>query len=169
MKGVVNTSGNPVNRSGFTLIEIIVALVLLAIIVLVAGLGLIKGSQGYVFARQNSQTVQMAQIAMARIVKELALCSAINSVTPTSINYTIDYGNGPVTSTITLSGSAVQINGNTLIDNVTSSGLSCYDAGGNLTLAAAKVRRVDFTLTVNGADNTPSTFTNSICILESYW
>ncbi len=161
--------GNAASKSGFTLIEIVIALVLLAIIVTVAGLGLVKGSQGYVFTQQNSQTVQMAQIAMARIVKELGACSAINSVTASSINYTINYGNGAVNSTITLSGSAVQINGNTLIDNVASSGLTCYDAGGNQTLTAGNVRRVDFTLTVNGAGNTTSTFTNSICILESYW
>ncbi len=170
---MVKVSGNAVDKSesGFTLIEIIVALVLLAIIVAVAGLGLVKGSQGYIFAQQNSQTVQMAQIAMARIVKELGACNNINSVTANSVNYTIDYGNGSgaVNSTITFSGSAVQINGNTLIDNVTASGLTCYDAGSNTTLTAANVRRVDFSLTVTGADNTPSTFTNSICITESYW
>jgi prepilin-type N-terminal cleavage/methylation domain-containing protein len=167
---MLKVSGNAADKSGFTLIEIIIALVLLVIIVLVAGLGLIKGSQGYVFAQQNSHTVQTAQIAMARMVKELGSCSAINSLTATSVNYTVDYlnGNGAVNSTITLSGSTVQINGNTLIDNVTASALTCYDAGGNQTLAAANVRRVDFTFTVNGADNMPSTFTNSICILESY-
>ena len=169
MRIVVKISGNAANKMGFTLIEIIVALVLLALIVLVAGLGLIKGSQGYVFAKQNSETIQKAEIAMARIVKELGACTAINSATATAVDYETNYGSGAVNSTITLSGSAVQINGNTLIDNVTASGLTCYDAVASTTLVAAKVREVYFTFTVNGADNTPSTFANRICMMESYW
>lgn len=169
MRIVVKVSGNAANKNGFTLIEIIVALVLLAIIVLVAGLGLIKGSQGYVFARQNSETIQKAEVAMTRIVKELAACNAINSVTATSVDYETNYGSGAVNSTITLSGSAVQINGKTLIDNVSASGLTCYDAGANTTLAAANVQRVYFTFTVNGAGNTAAAFNGSIRILESYW
>ena len=56
------------NKKGFTLIEVVTSMVLIGILALVAGFGLVKVSQGYLFARQNSETVQKAQIAMARIV-----------------------------------------------------------------------------------------------------
>jgi len=166
---MVKASLKAVNNRGFTLIEIIVALVLVAIIVAVAGLGLVKASQGFVFGQKNAQTIQTAQIALARIVTELgsANVTGINAVTANSVDYETSYGSGAVNSTIMFSGSSVQINGNTLI-NVTASGLTCYDGGANPTLAAANVRRVDFTFTVNGADNTAAAFNGSICVLESY-
>jgi len=166
---MVKVSGNKANNRGFTLIEIIVALVLLAIIVAVAGMGLVKASQGYVFGQKNSQTIQTAQVAMARIVKELGASNVtkVNAVTANSIDYETDYGSGAVNSTFLFSGSSVQINGNTLI-NVAASTLTCYDGGANTTLAAPNVRRVDFTFTVNGADNTAAAFNGSICVLESF-
>jgi prepilin-type N-terminal cleavage/methylation domain-containing protein len=165
----IHTANNP----GFTLIEVIVSMTLISIFGAIAGMGLAEIAKGYVFAKQNAETVQKAQIAMTRIVKELAAATSINSTTSTSVSYTRPTSATdltPVTNSIALSGSTVQITGtvpafpaSVLIDNVTAFTLT----PDNATLAS--IRRIDITLSVTGADNAASSFTNSVSVQESYW
>jgi prepilin-type N-terminal cleavage/methylation domain-containing protein len=167
------------NEKAFTLIEVIVSLVLIGILSAIAGLGLVQITQGYIFAKQNAETVQKAQIAMTRIVKELGAATRIETDTlPTTarIKYTRT-GTGSVINTITIS-DVVQISGTangTLINNVITppSAFAYFDAaGGSITTFDATtvptIRRVDVTLKVTGASNQSSVFTNSAWIMESY-
>jgi prepilin-type N-terminal cleavage/methylation domain-containing protein len=177
------------NERAFTLIEVIVSLVLAGIMAAVVGLGLVKITQGYVFAKQNSETVQKAQIAMTRIVKELGAiepqsgtATAITTAGTTSISYTRREPIGSstfISNTISISGGYAYLNLNqtgngTLINNVVtgSSSFAYFDAAGN-TLSApvtmpAKIRRIEINLSVTGASNQTSNFTNSVWINESY-
>ncbi len=59
------------NESGFTLIEIIVSLVLVGMMAAIAGMGIVTGTKGYLLAKENSHMAQKAQLAMARIQREL--------------------------------------------------------------------------------------------------
>ena len=59
------------NESGFTLIEIIVSLVLVGMMAAIAGMGIVTGTRGYLLAKENSHMAQKAQLAMARIQREL--------------------------------------------------------------------------------------------------
>lgn len=160
------------NEKAFTLIEVIVSLVLVGIMAVIAGMGLIKIAEGYVFAKQNAETVQKAQIAMARIVKELSATATINSTTPSPISVTYTRP-GAVGNIITFSVPYITI-GNSgaqarLIDNVTNFTLAYFDAaGGSSPASAADIRRIDITLTVGGANNTPILFSNTVFIKESY-
>ena len=157
-------------EKGFTLIEVVVSLVLIGILSAMAGLGLMQITQGYVFSRQNSETVQKVQIAMDRVVKELGAATAINAApAPTASSLSFTRLPGPITNIITFSGNTVQINGTTLINNVTAFSFAYFDATGIATTTAANIGRVDISLTVTGANNQPSTFTNSIDLMESYW
>jgi len=166
------------NENGFTLIEVIVSLVLVGILATIVGLGLVQITKGYVFAKQNSETVQKAQIAMTRIVKELGAATIINSTTTApSVNYTRPESATSttlVTNNIMLSGSTVKIGSpgseTTLIDNVTAFTLTYYDGyvAGLTTTAAANIRRIDVTLSLTGADNQTFDFANSVWINESY-
>jgi prepilin-type N-terminal cleavage/methylation domain-containing protein len=176
------------DNKAFTLIEVIVSLILAAIIAAVAGLGLVQVSQGYIFAKQNAETMQKIQIAMNRIVKELAAAqptgtsTAITAAGTTSVSYTRPASIGSstfVTNTISISGTLVQMSGNTggtIINNVisSSSSFAYFDTNGApLTApvtgtALARIGRIDITLNVTGADNLPSNFTNSVWINESY-
>jgi prepilin-type N-terminal cleavage/methylation domain-containing protein len=164
------------NENGFTLIEVIVSLVLVGILATIVGLGLVQITKGYVFAKQNSETVQKAQIAMTRIVKELGAATIINSTTTApSVNYTRPESatsTTPVTNNIMLSGSTVKIGSpgseTTLIDNVTAFTLTYGYAAGSTTTAAANIRRIDVTLSLTGADNQTFDFANSVWINESY-
>jgi len=159
-------------NKAFTLIEVIVSLILIGIMAAIAGMGLVNITQGYVFAKLNAGTFFKAQVAMTRIAKEIESIpadstTAVSAVTGSSINYT----NGvlSVNRTVALSGTQLQIDGTTLVDNVTAFTLSYFDAAGAVTTIPAAIRKVDVTLSLQGADNTVSTFNNSFKIKESCW
>ena len=177
------------DEKAFTLIEVIVSLILAGIIAVVAGLGLVQVSQGYIFAKQNAETMQKIQVAMNRIVKELAAAqpqnstsTAITAAGTTSVSYTRPASIGSstfVANTISISGTLVQMSGNTsgtIINNVVanSSSFAYFDTNGAALTAPvtgtalARIRRIDITLRVTGADNLTSQFTNSVWINESY-
>jgi len=53
--------------SGFTLLEMVLALVLAAFLTAIAGMGMVMGTQGYVFARENTGMGQKADLALSRM------------------------------------------------------------------------------------------------------
>lgn len=75
----MNISRKIRSKSGFTLIEAIVALILAGIMAAVAGIGLVYVVQGYLFTRANAATLQKGQIAMSRITLELKNISLVSS------------------------------------------------------------------------------------------
>lgn len=162
------------NKEGFTLIEMIVSIVLIAIFASAAALGLVQIMKGYTLTRQNTQLIQRAQIAMTRIAKELnavqgpLACTTcgITTAGASSVAYTrwASFSDSTaVTNTISLSGSTLQIGSNKLIENVTGLTFAYYDASGNSNPSStANIRRVDVSLTVNG-----TTFNNSTNVMAA--
>jgi prepilin-type N-terminal cleavage/methylation domain-containing protein len=57
--------------SGFTLLEVILALVLAAVLTAIAGMGMVMGTRGYIFARENTGLGQKAELALARMGLEI--------------------------------------------------------------------------------------------------
>lgn len=76
-------------ESGFTLIEIIVVIVILGIMAVVLTNAIVYGIQSYVFARNADQLSQKAQLAMARINRELTDVTAISVASADQIDYTL--------------------------------------------------------------------------------
>jgi len=72
---------------GFTLLEGIVALILVGIITVFAGMFISTGVKGYVFAKENAVLVQKAQLAMARISRELLEMSEVVSADEDQITF----------------------------------------------------------------------------------
>ena len=157
---------------GFTLIEVVMTLILVGIIAGMAGLWIVKVTEGYIFTKMNADTVQKAQLAMERLTKEF---SAIQTVTGSSggqISYTrTDDALGSVPVTVSVNSDLLQINMNnggnvTLIDDVNSFSLSYCNDDLNNTLCysswttASKI--IQLSLTVSGAENTPLTFMKRI-------
>lgn len=111
-------------EAGFTLIEVIVTLIIAGILASIAGMGIVQGIKGYVFALENSAITQKAELAMARMSLELRDVSDVTEVTDTPI--TITYTKDSSSYTIALSGDKVKINDNTLIGGVNSLNLTYY-------------------------------------------
>ena len=80
------------NENGFTLVEAIVSILLVGIMAAVAGMGLVSLVKGYVLTRENVVISQKAQLAMARMSRELIALSDIDSdnSTGTCIIYKIE-------------------------------------------------------------------------------
>ena len=72
------------SNSGFTLIEVIAVLVLVGILSAMAGIGIVRGVEGYLLAQSNAETTQKAQLALSRITLELTELSDISSTSTDS-------------------------------------------------------------------------------------
>jgi len=150
-------SRRKLGEKGFTLIEVIVCLVLLGILCAVAGMGMAQIADGYVFARQNAETSQKAQVAIAKIVKELGAAYAVSALpAPTTNSVTYTRLPGPVTNRISFSATegVVAINDVKIMNNVKGFTLAYVDAANNTTTVTENIRLIDITLTVNGANTT---------------
>ncbi len=77
------------NELGFTLIEMIAALVILGILAIALSSAIMYGVQNLSSARDAAQISQKAQLALARINRELINISAVSSATATQIDYTL--------------------------------------------------------------------------------
>jgi prepilin-type N-terminal cleavage/methylation domain-containing protein len=157
-------------EKGFTLIEVIIVLILLAIVSAIAGMGLVVLARGYLFASQNSTLVEKGQTAITRIVKEFGDCT-ITAGTAASVTFrrqadgtshTFSWAGTPGNPLIlTDPGNNTAV----LIDNVSGFALEYYDNGGSTVAAAsAALSQIQSTLQLIGADNSVHTFTNRVFI-----
>ncbi|PKN89198.1 MAG: hypothetical protein CVU51_01430 [Deltaproteobacteria bacterium HGW-Deltaproteobacteria-1] len=80
-----------INANGFSLIEVIAVLVIMGILAVGLSMGLIKGVEQYLFASEATQLSQKAQLAMARIKKELTGVTHVSSISGNQIRYTRTY------------------------------------------------------------------------------
>jgi prepilin-type N-terminal cleavage/methylation domain-containing protein len=169
--------------SGFTLLEIVVSMVILGIMVIIAGLGIVTATKGYLFTRENAHMAQKAQLAMARLNRELTELMDVTSTTPNSIVYKRPGGQYSIAKV----GDVIKIregsasppdgdNGDILIDNVNSFTLTCYkivsgttpvawtpaddidllyaiEIGMTLTRSESGIGNVSFSTTVNPRNN----------------
>lgn len=70
-------------ESGFTLIELIASLVIFALMFTLAGMGIVMAAKGYIITKESAHMAQKAQLAMARINRELMEITAITAAVDT--------------------------------------------------------------------------------------
>jgi len=170
-----------INEKGFTMIEVIVSLILIGIMGVIAGMGFVAITKGYIFSKQNNETSLRAQVAMAKIVKEIGMQSinfavTVADVTAISYRYTDPIDSTIKNHTIALSGTQIQFDGIRLVDNVNSLVIDYYDCCSATKLATPvsaadrlKIRRVDISFGLTGAVGIISNFTDSAKIQEAYY
>ncbi len=149
------------NESGFTLIEMIAAIVIGGIILAVAGMWIVNVTNGFILTRQNSTTALKVQAATLRLEKEFHIITAVSSGSATQLDYTNDRGGSPASHTLAFSGTTktVQLDGNTLLDNVSGFALT-YSSAYNGIFSSTwtpgdKVINLSFTLSgFGGPQNT---------------
>jgi prepilin-type N-terminal cleavage/methylation domain-containing protein len=131
------------NQSGFTLVEVVIVIILMGILAVGLSMGLVKGVQNYVFASQATQLSQKAQVALARIEKELIDVTAITSISSSQVDYTRSYSPPScqlpagcqyriqmLNNNIYIEGISPVLSQQVLIDNVANFTLTFYDYAG---------------------------------------
>lgn len=79
-------------QHGFTLIEIIVSLILVAIIATFAGMGLVQTVESYIFSRDTVTLTEKAQLALTRIALELEFLESISEAENDILQYVSSRG-----------------------------------------------------------------------------
>jgi len=163
------------NKSGFSLIELIVVMIISGILVLFGSLGIISAVDSYFSQKTNSEVAYKGQLAMIRISKEFRNLSAVTSGQgkSNSIVYN-NYRNGILethklswgkTSGDPLLYDDFSSNGKTLVDSVKNFKLEYYDAYNDTTPAStwsSSTILIGVTLELIGVDNKSSVFTGKI-------
>ena len=152
-------------ESGFTLIEIIVALVLAGILSIFVGLFMNTFFDGYFLVKNNSETALKAQLALDRMSVELKGVSSISSLTDNSqITYANSSGANKVIKYVGTNIYLSTLTNNVLIDNVLIDGVSAFQLNATYNnvynVAADDLAFIDIGFTVTGY--IPSSFNTRI-------
>ena len=124
-------------NKGFTLIELIATLLLVALVGLSAVISMLPMAEGLMQIRDNAAAAQKARLAMARISREFTTISGVVSSGPNAITYDFLVPAGAWYATVrhTLSwsgtpGDPLLLEGVPLTDDVADFALNLYDAPG---------------------------------------
>lgn len=114
------------NKKGFTLIELTTAIVIVSILSVMAGMGLVQIANGYAFAKRNAVAAEQAQIALARMAKELSAVQAINESPSQTSSIKLRYSRADTWHTLAWSSDnqTLTLDDDTLIDKVQSFSLT---------------------------------------------
>ena len=77
------------NSKGYSLLELIAALVLMGFLIAIAGSGLADMVAGYNIVKRASEASQKAQFAMSRMIKEFTITESVGAVASGDITYDI--------------------------------------------------------------------------------
>ncbi len=157
------------NDKGLTLIELVTVIIIAAILSAVAGMGLVQIANGYIFARKNAAASQQAQVALARMVKELSSIKSISAATLTSLTYQREHDVTHIIETHKLSWASadqtIKLDGDVLIDKVQSFSLSYHNTYNTAAPTySSDTSVIEFTLTLKGYNDTPLTFVERVAI-----
>jgi len=165
------------NESGFTLVEIIVSLVLVGMMAAIAGMGIVTGTRGYLLAKENSHMAQKAQIAMARIQRELMELTDIarNQADPAFIIYDNTTGRHAIARdnttikmyNLTPGAITLQGDGDVLVDNVNNFILNYYRGSSGWNFGSDHINllsaiKADLTLDRSDGAGNAVTFTTTV-------
>jgi type II secretory pathway pseudopilin PulG len=158
------------NNRGFTLIEIATSLIIIMIISVVAGMGLIAISRGYIFSKKNSVTAQQGQIAMTRLKKEISNIQLVTSSSANSITYKRCQDISPpcgtlkdVTVSWAGSNSPLLIDSDKLVEPVVSFSLAYFDSyNSSASSYSSSTSIIEITLQLKSAEDVTIEFKDRV-------
>jgi prepilin-type N-terminal cleavage/methylation domain-containing protein len=152
------------NIKGFTMIELITAVVIMSIIAVMAGMGLVQIARGYLLAKTSTANAEQSQIALTRILKELTAVQTITEATATSLTYT----RGGTSHTLSWAGldQALTLDGDKLIDKVHSFNLTYRDTYNTTTPSSysSATMVIEFSFQLKGFEGSTLIFTERVVI-----
>lgn len=77
-------------RAGFTLLEVVASIVLIAIVSMIAAAAVVYVARGFVLVSTGTEIARNVHIATSRIIKELESLDSISSASGNALSYTID-------------------------------------------------------------------------------
>ncbi len=154
-------------ESGFTLIEMLATLILVSLLAVVAGMGLVKGLEGYLFVKDTTVLTQKAQIGLERMRRELVEVSNITSISGPPVTLTFSTPSGNRTITHNTGSAEILLDGNTLLDYVNSFNVTYLKSVGNWVLGTDDIRdlnevTISLALDLPGGGAGPLSFTTSV-------
>jgi hypothetical protein len=144
------------------MIEIIASLLIVGFIGVIVSMGMVQAVNGYIYARQHTETLQKAQSAMSRLVKELNAATSIFSPTENSLQFSsmIVYKDG---NTLKLKSGT---NDDILIDNINNFLLNYYEKHDLPALSSpfspSNIRIVEIRIEMLGANNSVFTIEDRV-------
>jgi len=153
------------NKNGFTMIELITAMVIISIVSVMAGMGLVQIANAYLLAKKSTVSAQQAQIVLTRLSKELAAIETIPLATATATSLT--YSRAGISHTLAWTGvdQPLTLDGDTLIDKVQAFSLTyrnTYSAAASSYSSATEV--IELTFELKGYSNIPLIFVKRVAI-----
>jgi type II secretory pathway pseudopilin PulG len=148
------------------------AIVIVSIISVLAGMGLVQITNAYVFAKKNAVAAEQAQITLTRLTKEFSAIQSI-SAAPVTTQTSITYTRSGTPHTVSWLGAnqPIMLDGDILMDKVNSFKLSYYDiytVSPPFTLNPVAINQrtavIEMTITINVYADTPLTFIDRVVI-----
>lgn len=135
-------------QHGFSMIELIIVIAILATLAVITLPMLQAGFNGYVTQRNLSDANWQGRLALSRMVRDIQSLPSISNIsTASSSQFTFtDIDNASVS--YTLSGSNLQRNAITLANGVNSVAFGYYDSAGATTATIANMRYLSIALNV---------------------
>ncbi len=115
---------------GFTMVELIAAMLLMSIVSVLWGIGIVQITDGFLTARQNAEAVHKVQMAMLRMVKEFEQMDTVSTAPSSSaITFSRPLDMPGITHILSLdsAGKRLEFDGETLADQVENLQLEYYE------------------------------------------
>ena len=150
---------------GFTLVEVIAALVVASLLAAVATIGIGTATRGYVFAKRSIATAQVGQAAMTRLSKEISVLSDVSASSASSLSFSSYRQGVKGNHTLSLAGSNLLLDQDPVAEQVSAFSLAWFQAYGDTSSQStwdSNQRLVRITLTLTGPDGIPVTFAKMV-------
>lgn len=135
-------------KKGFTLLEIILSISLVAILFALSAIILDRGVDSFASISERGAKNQDARFAMERMVRELILVEAgpggeLQVIQPNRVDFRDSQG---LNTDFRLNGTTLQRGNDPLLESVTALTFTGYQSNNNTTQAAPQVRRIQIQL-----------------------
>ncbi len=139
---------------GFTLLEVIMSLALMAVVGSIVLFGLLNMAGSFTFAKESGVVAGKAQLAMLRLSKEFTNLKTATG-TANAITFTTVRPAGDEVHSVTVSGDTLRLDQEILTDQVNTFTLSYYDTYDGVPSSAwgASSKIIEIRLILNGPEN----------------